>query len=50
MGNQFGNVENLGGKAETVGNQGGDAGNQDGNLSIAIELTWQCNGNDEFKE
>ena len=32
-----------------MGNQDGDAGNQDGNLSLAIEITWKCNGNDKLK-
>ena len=31
-------------------NQGGDAGNQVGNLSIAVEMTQNSNGNDKFKE
>ena len=31
-------------------NQSGDAGNQSVNLSIAIELTQNSNGNDKFKE
>ena len=33
-----------------VGNQGGDAGNQVGNLSMMVEMTENCNGNDKFKE
>ena len=33
-----------------MGNQGGDAGNQGGNLSIAVEITWSSNGNDELKD
>ena len=33
-----------------MGNQGGDAGNQGGNLSIAVEITWKCNGNDKLKD
>ena len=32
------------------GNQCGDAGNQAGNLSIAVEMTSNSNGNDKFKE
>ena len=33
-------------------NHGGDAGNQvrNLNLSIAVEITWNSNGNDEFKD
>ena len=31
-------------------NQGGHAGNQGGNLSIAVEITWSSNGNDELKD
>ena len=50
LGNQRGNAGNLGGSAKSVGNQGGDAGNQSGNLSIAIEMTQNSNGNDKFKE
>ena len=30
-------------------NQGGDARNQGGNLSIAVEITWNSNGNDKLK-
>ena len=33
---------------KNVGNQGGDAGNQSGNLSIAVETTWNSNGNDKL--
>ena len=33
-----------------MGNQGGDAGNQGGNLSIAVEITWNSNGNDKLKD
>ena len=29
---------------------GGDAGNQGGTLSIAVEVTWNSNGNDELKD
>ena len=36
---------NLGGNTKNVGNQGGDAGNQGRNLSIAVEMTWNSNGN-----
>ena len=32
-----------------MGNQGGDAGNQGRNLSIAVEITWTNNGNDQLK-
>ena len=49
-GNQYGNTENLGGNAKNMGNQGGDAGNQGGNLSMAVEITWNSNGNDKFKD
>ena len=31
-------------------NQGGDAGNQGGNLSIAVEITQNSNGNDKLKD
>ena len=31
------------------GCQGGGAGNQGGNLSIAVEMTQNSNGNDKFK-
>ena len=31
-------------------NQGGDAGNQSGKLSIAVEITWDSNGNDKLKD
>ena len=49
-GNQRGNVGNLGGNAKNVENQDGDAGNQGGNLSKAVEMTQNSNGNDKFKE
>ena len=32
------------------GNQGGDAGNQGGNLSIAVEITWNSNLNGKLKD
>ena len=48
--NQGGSAGNLDGSAKNVGNQGGDAGNQSVNLSIAIEMTQNSNGNDKFKE
>ena len=32
------------------GNQGGDARNQGGNLSIAIKITQNSNGNDKLKD
>ena len=35
---------------KNVGNQGGDAGNQGGNFSIAVEITWKCNGIDKLKD
>ena len=41
---------NLGGNTKNVENQGGDAGNQGGNLSIAVEITWNSNGNDKLKD
>ena len=50
LGNQRGNAGNLCESAKNVGNQGGDAGNQSGNLSIAIEMTQNSNGNDKLKE
>ena len=37
-------------KYKNMGNQGGDAGNQGGNLSIAVEITWNSNGNDKLKD
>ena len=48
--NQRGNVGNLGGNTKNVGNQGGDAGNQVGNLSIAVKIIWNSNGNDKLKD
>ena len=48
-GNQRGNMGNLGGNMTDVGNQGSDAGNEGGNLSIAVEITWNSNGNDKLK-
>ena len=50
MENQRGNAGNLGGNTKKVGNQGGDAGNQGGNFSIAVEITWKCNGIDKLKD
>ena len=49
-GNQLGNVEILGGKTKQLGNQGDDAGNQGGNLTIAVEITWNRNANDKLKD
>ena len=49
-GNQRGNTGNLGGNMTNVGNQGSDAGNEDGNLSIAVEITWNSNENDKLKD
>ena len=43
-------MENLGGNTKTVKNHGGDAGNQVRNLSIAVEITCNSNGNDELKD
>ena len=37
-------------KYKNMRNQGGDAGNQGGNLSIAVEITWNSNGNDKLKD
>ena len=48
--NQRGNAGNLGGNTENVGNQAGNAGNQVGNLSVAVEITWNGNGNDKLKD
>ena len=42
-------ARNLGGNTKNVGNKGGDAGNQGGKLSIAVEITWNSNGNDKLK-
>ena len=33
-----------------MGNQGGDAGNQGRLLSIAVEITWNSNGNDKLND
>ena len=33
-----------------VWNQSGDAGNQGRNLSVAIEITWNSNGNDKLED
>ena len=33
-----------------MGNQGCDAENQGGNLSIAVEITWNRNGNDKLSD
>ena len=41
---------NLGGKTKNVGNQGSDAGNRGGNLSVAVQITWNNNGNDKLKD
>ena len=41
---------NLGGKTKNVGNQGSDAGNRGGNLSVAVQIIWNSNGNDKLKE
>ena len=41
--NQRGNVGNLGGNTKNVGNQGRS-------LSIALEITWNSNGNDKLKD
>ena len=46
--NQRGNSGNLG--RNIWGNQGDGAGNQGGNLSIAVEITWNTSGNDELKD
>ena len=43
-------VWNLGGNAENTGNEGGDVQNHGGNLGIAVEVKWESNGNDKFKE
>ena len=43
-------AENQRGNAKNVGNRGCDAGNQGGNLSIAVEITWNSHGNDKFKD
>ena len=49
-GNLFGNAKNLGENAENVGNHGSDVGNQGRNLSIAVKMAQNSNGNDKFKE
>ena len=35
---------------DDTGNQDDDTGNQGGNLSIAVEITWNSNENDKFKD
>ena len=50
LGGNTKNARNLGGNTKNVGNQGGDAGNQGGNFSIAVEITWKCNGIDKLKD
>ena len=40
----------MGGNRKNVGNLCSDAGNQDGNLSIAVEITWNSNGNYKLKD
>ena len=35
---------------KNVGNQGGDTENQGGNLSIAVEITWNSNENNKLKD
>ena len=50
MENQRGNVGNLGGNSKNVGDQDGDAGSQGRSLSIAVEITWNSNGNDKLKD
>ena len=37
-------------KYKNMGNQGSDAENQGGNLIIAVEITWNSNGNDKLKD
>ena len=41
---------NLGGNTKNVGNHGGDEDNQGGNLNIALEITWNSNGNGKLKD
>ena len=48
--NQRGNTGNLSGNTKNVGDQGGDAGDHGGNLNIAVEITWNSNGNDKLKD
>ena len=33
-----------------MGNKGRNAGNQGGNLTIAVEITWNSDGNDKLKD
>ena len=49
-GTDEGNAENKGGNGKNVVNQGGDAGNQGKNISIAVDMTQNSNGNHKFKE
>ena len=50
MGNQRGNAGKLVENAKNVGNQNGDAGNQKGNLSIAVQMTQNSNGKNNFQD
>ena len=49
-GNQRGNEKNLDRNAKNMGNQDGDVGNHGRNLSIVVEMIWNSNGNNKFKE
>ena len=44
------NKENRGGNARNVDNRGGNAGNQGENVSIVVEMTYNSNGYNTFKE
>ena len=48
--NQRGSAGNLDENAKNVSNQCDDVGNQGRNLSIAVEMTQNGNGNEAFKE
>ena len=41
---------NLGGNRENMESSGGNPGNQGRSLSIAVEITWNSNGNDKLKD
>ena len=48
--NQRGNAGDLFGNTKNMGNRRGHTGNQGGNLSVAVEITWNSNGNDKLKD
>ena len=48
--NQRGSEGYLYGNTKNLENQGGDAGNQGENLSIAVKITWNSDGNDNLRD